>query len=220
MDLPQRQTSHAFTSLFDILAIPAAFVEERLQQVSHSFGTLEDAHGSSAWFHFLCKNIEVENVEVTTAKESFVVPAVAYFSGADPPKASAKTPSFGSRKGSSILARNRSATGSDEVAEPLPQGDHSYVRSGFHLRVSPDGVVTLCCFGATESVKSILSDYLQTSDWSQISTEPYILFDLIMAGLFFDVDENVWNINHIYGALEHVSLRLAKYCSRQSLTKS
>ena len=217
LDLPQRWTSRKFIDLFRVLAIPGAFVEERLQQASHSFGAMEDASGSCAWFHFLCKNVEVADITVTTAKENFVIPAVAYHPDADPSKGFTKvmgpTPSYGSSQSAiSPSAISPSATVIDEVAEPLPQGDNSYLRSGFHLRVSPAGVVTLCCFGATENVKSIAKDFLQTFGWSKILAEPYILFDLVMAGLFVDVDENVWNINHIYGALEHVSSPLTYLC--------
>ena len=64
LDLPQRWTKHQFAELFQALAIPPAFIEERLQLASHSFGTMEDVHGCSAWFHFLCKNVEVEDVVV------------------------------------------------------------------------------------------------------------------------------------------------------------
>jgi hypothetical protein len=46
--------------LFRILAVPREFTIERLQSVSHSFGTSTDyENGTCTWFHFLCKNIEL-----------------------------------------------------------------------------------------------------------------------------------------------------------------
>lgn len=204
LDLPQRWTKQQFLDLFNALAIPPAFIEERLQQASHSFGAMDDAHGSSAWFHFLCKNVEVENV---TTQENFIVPAVAYHAGADPSRAMlqniALAPSHGTSK--TFMSSASGTPNTEDVAKPLPQSDNSYIRSGFFLRSSPAGIVTLCCFEATANVRSIIGSFLNTSGWAKISKEPYLLFDLIIAGLFVDVDENVWNMNHIYGALEYVS---------------
>ena len=45
--------------------------------------------------------------------------------------------------------------------------------------------------------------------------ESYILLDLIMDGLYLEVDENVWSMNKIFGALEHVSDRALAVCAAQ-----
>ncbi|KAF4500358.1 hypothetical protein FAGAP_3449 [Fusarium agapanthi] len=60
LDLPRRDALSQFVELFNILNIPRDFTQERLQSVSHSFGRSTDAHGSSSWFHFLCKNIDIK----------------------------------------------------------------------------------------------------------------------------------------------------------------
>uniref|UniRef100_A0A0D2Y2G5 Uncharacterized protein n=1 Tax=Fusarium oxysporum (strain Fo5176) TaxID=660025 RepID=A0A0D2Y2G5_FUSOF len=60
LDLPRRDALSQFVELFNILNIPSDFTKERLQSVSHSFGRSTDAHGSSSWFHFLCKNIDIK----------------------------------------------------------------------------------------------------------------------------------------------------------------
>ncbi|KAM5353868.1 hypothetical protein ACJ41O_000518 [Fusarium nematophilum] len=59
LDLARRDALAQTLELFDILQIPGDFSKERLQSVSHSFGRSTDTHGSSSWFHFLCKNIDV-----------------------------------------------------------------------------------------------------------------------------------------------------------------
>ncbi|KAF4980286.1 hypothetical protein FZEAL_3657 [Fusarium zealandicum] len=60
LDLPRRDVLAQNIDLFNILHIPSDFTRERLQSVSHSFGRSTDRHGSSTWFHFLCKNIDVK----------------------------------------------------------------------------------------------------------------------------------------------------------------
>jgi hypothetical protein len=208
LDLPQKWTKREFMSLFRILAVPPAFVEERLRQVSHSFGSMNDPHGSCAWFHFLCKQIEI----TTSKAEEGTMPAVAYHPDADPSRGLAKDSPMQSYDSANSSADILVAA-EGENGEPLPQADYSYLRSGFFLRTTPAGNVTLCCFGATENVRRILYSFMESSAWSKISTEPYAFFDLIMAGLFIDVDQNVWNINIIFGAFEHVSLVSAEVVS-------
>ncbi|KAJ4174987.1 hypothetical protein NW754_005407 [Fusarium falciforme] len=60
LDLPRRDALAQSLELFDILHIPGDFTKERLQSVSHSFGRSTDRNGSSSWFHFLCKNIDIK----------------------------------------------------------------------------------------------------------------------------------------------------------------
>lgn len=60
LDLPRRDALSQCIELFNILNIPSEFTKERLQSVSHSFGRATDNNGSSTWFHFLCKNIDVK----------------------------------------------------------------------------------------------------------------------------------------------------------------
>ncbi|KAK0719312.1 hypothetical protein B0H67DRAFT_642677 [Lasiosphaeris hirsuta] len=45
------------------LAIPPEFLSERLHHVCHSFGSRVDKDGFAAWFHFLCKKIELRRNE-------------------------------------------------------------------------------------------------------------------------------------------------------------
>lgn len=161
--------------------------------MSHSFGARSDSGGSYAWFHFLCKHIRL-----TTGPGNAV--GIAYRNGADRAGMEARA-----------LAEQQHGTARRRLlpkraTEPwqLPQADYSYLRSGFFLRTAADGGTTLVCFGATAGVRARIDEFVEAKTWKDVTSEPYILFDLVLEGLFRDVDQNCWNMNTIFGALEHV----------------
>jgi len=184
--------------LFEALCIPSAFIRERLQSVSHSFGSLTSVDRHCAWFHFLCKHIRVAAIKTSAG----LVPAVAHHpTGFQPWAVSQDT--------AEIALQNPSDS------RVLPQADYSYTRSSFFLSASNTGAVTLCCFGASPQVQGRLKRFLKSPAWSQALVESYILLDLIMDGLYLEVDENVWSMNKIFGALEHVSDGPLAVCTAQ-----
>ncbi|KFA65379.1 hypothetical protein S40285_00530 [Stachybotrys chlorohalonatus IBT 40285] len=91
----------------------------------------------------------------------------------------------------------------------LPQADYSWLRSGFFMHVGNNGDVTLVCFGATAKVRKRLDDFISGCAWKDTSTDPYVLFDLVLEALYREVDEAVWNMNTIFGPLEHMILDYA-----------
>ena len=174
LDLALPNTKTQILNLFEILGVPSAFSTERVKSVSHSFGAITDAGGTSTWFHFLCKNVNVSN----NPRKLGVV----YHAGAD------------------LSARQHS-----NGQAPLPQADYSYIRSGFFLRTTTSGT-TLTCFGATPHVRRRLHLLTsRTASRRDVVSEPYVLLDIILDGLFHDVDDNVWSMNTVFGAFEHVS---------------
>ncbi|RYP11974.1 hypothetical protein DL767_011543 [Monosporascus sp. MG133] len=92
---------------------------------------------------------------------------------------------------------------------PLPQADYSYLRSGFFLRTTADAGTTLACFGASPQVRARLQGFIAHSSRNDAIAEPYLLLDLIIDGLFKDVDDNVLNMGTVFGALEHLTLTLS-----------
>ncbi|KAG4431382.1 hypothetical protein IFR05_013142 [Cadophora sp. M221] len=63
LDLPNGRTIRDLLALYRIYSIPEEFVSERLNHVAHSFGSSEGTDGSSCyWFHFLCKNVAVQDI--------------------------------------------------------------------------------------------------------------------------------------------------------------
>ncbi|PNY27519.1 Uncharacterized protein TCAP_02556 [Tolypocladium capitatum] len=94
-------------------------------------------------------------------------------------------------------------------ASTLPQADYSWLVSSFFLRVHDDGRVVLVCFGAPPEVRRRIEGFLDSGKWHHVKTNPYVLFDLVLEGLYKEVDEMVWNMNTIFGPLEHSILELA-----------
>ena len=179
LDIPHANTKKQFVRLFRAVGVPTSFICERLQSVSHSFGDVSGPSGSCKWFHFLCKRIDLGLVNPSRVQ----APEVLHHEGA----------SYDPRGG----ARERA----------LPQADYAYDRSGYFLHTNSTGAVTLCCFGASGPVRSRLERFLASGDWKQAFSEPFILLDLVLEGLHLQVDENVWNMNVVFGAAEHVSFR-------------
>ncbi|KAK7751013.1 hypothetical protein SLS62_006998 [Diatrype stigma] len=184
LDIPSPDFKHHFLNLFKVLNIPSCFGAERVSSVSHSFGAVGDAEGGTrTWFHFLCKNITVSNDRGN--------PGITYHPGAD-------------------LAAARHPPLNSSGQAPLPQADYSYVRSGFFLQTTPGGGTTLACFGCTPQVEARLKGFTARGDLhGDVSAEPYILLDIILDGLFQEVDGNVWKMNDVFGAREHLTLVLA-----------
>jgi hypothetical protein len=93
----------------------------------------------------------------------------------------------------------------------LPHEDHSWLRSGFFLRMEPGGrSTTLVCFGATPYVRERLENWIESGAWDEVMREPLALLDLVMDGLFQEVDNTVWKMVDVFGPMEYVSLpRLA-----------
>jgi hypothetical protein len=176
-------TISCLVRIFHTFGVPDAFTKERELSVSHSFGTQTDTDGFCAWFHFLCKNIQL--------KSTGNVPNIVHHDAAAP-----KLQHMGSQStGQTLVAQD----------DPLPQADYSYLRSGFFLRHSSSGATTLVCFGASINVFKTIQRFTSNGPFEMVSLEPMALFDLVLEGIFFDVDKNIWNMAAVFGPLEHVS---------------
>lgn len=46
---------------------------------------------------------------------------------------------------------------------------------------------------------------MQSSDFHIARAEPLVLLDLILEGLYIDIDTTLWNMGDVFGPLEHVS---------------
>jgi hypothetical protein len=103
-----------------------------------------------------------------------------------------------------VAVNNREAWLKGEDS-PLPQADYTYHRSGFFLRAQADKSATLVCFGATPEVKHRLEEFVQAGAWSDALNEPNILLDIVLDGIFLEVDKTVWSMRSVFGPIEHVS---------------
>ncbi|KAL3963530.1 hypothetical protein ACCO45_000534 [Purpureocillium lilacinum] len=72
----------------------------------------------------------------------------------------------------------------------LPQADYSWLVASFFMRVHTHG--------------ERFEEFVDSCGWDDVQTNPYVLFDVLLEGLYFEVDKMVWNMNTIFGPLEHV----------------
>lgn len=177
-DIPTRDLGPKLLDLFSALSVPREFVLERTQSVSHSFGTRTDGAGSSsAWFHFLCKNIQLRW---------------------------SPAPGRGDSGGPQVVIHD--STRSGHLVRRLPHASNTWHRSGFFLRTDTDGgATTLVCFGATARVRRRLDQFFQAKAWEDVKFEPWVLFDLVVEGLFLEVDDTQWSMHDAFRPLEAVS---------------
>ncbi|XP_044717489.1 uncharacterized protein HRG_08997 [Hirsutella rhossiliensis] len=98
---------------------------------------------------------------------------------------------------------NRAAS-AGYASSTLPQADYSWLKSSFFLRQHDDGGTVLVCFGAQPRVWQRIELFIDSGKWADAGINPYVLFDLVLDGLYFEVDETVWNMNTVFGPLEHV----------------
>jgi hypothetical protein len=73
------------------------------------------------------------------------------------------------------------------------------------LRFSPDESVTLVCFGATPKLGDRLNAFFNARCSEDVLVEPHVVFDVILDGLFHEIDQAVWKMNSVFGGMEHVS---------------
>lgn len=173
--------------LFHILDIPRDFSAERTRDVSHSFGQRTTEHGWSAWFHYLCKSIEVKE------------------------NGSSDGASDGDENEDDDDVDNNNQDHQQQQSQQrqakmpvLAQADHSWQRSGFFLRGPNDGGATLVCFGAKPLVKKRIKDFVAGKAWSDVGVNPLVLFDLVLEGLQGEVDNAMWKMNKAFSPLEQV----------------
>lgn len=99
---------------------------------------------------------------------------------------------------------NRAAEEGHHARPTLPFEDYSWNHSAFFLRVDNDRRVTLVCFGAMPQIKARLDEFISAGSWTDVASQPYILFDLVLEGLYFEVDNALWRMSKVFGPLEHV----------------
>ncbi|KAH8895365.1 hypothetical protein GQ53DRAFT_855747, partial [Thozetella sp. PMI_491] len=100
-------------------------------------------------------------------------------------------------------------------AHILPQMDFSYAKSAFFLRKTLRGAV-LVVFGHTQATRKLMEFTDNHHAWADAVAEPRVLLDLILDGLFCEVDDNVWNIRDVFGPMEHQILTIANSPKRNA----
>ncbi|EPS43632.1 hypothetical protein H072_2347 [Dactylellina haptotyla CBS 200.50] len=81
--------------------------------------------------------------------------------------------------------------------------------SSFLLNIGPGGEgITLTCFGATPYVRQVLEKWIASKSWSTIIDNPLALLDLVMEGLFCEVDTTTWKMDGVFGPMEQVKFAI------------
>ncbi|KAL2122327.1 hypothetical protein VTJ04DRAFT_2782 [Mycothermus thermophilus] len=84
-------------------------------------------------------------------------------------------------------------------------------RSAFFLRkhsAREGGGVTLVMFGPLPEVKRRIQQFIDMKCFRDAIAEPFALFDLVLDGLFHEVDSTMWQLLEVIYELENVSSHL------------
>ncbi|KAK4070305.1 hypothetical protein Trihar35433_4772 [Trichoderma harzianum] len=110
----------------------------------------------------------------------------------------------------SVGADDESPDGEDDATENSTIADkYSERESAFFLQASADTSVTLVCFGAGSRVKRRMYDLMKSRGWSDVATNPQILFDVALEGLHEEVDDTARKIEEEFEPLEKSIIQLA-----------
>lgn len=191
LDLPEPRTADEFTQLFKLLDVPTAFLSERFQSVSHSFGgSLRSGALHNTWFHFLSRHPNIDEYN----RLRVVDPAGTLNS---------KPPALWDRFGcylkidldahSSTLDATTSNRGLVEspvsISGPNSSAciSSSKSQAGTTLRSPPSNwkrCVTFVCFGSTQDIRDRLQNLLKKGNVHDILHDPYVLIDILIDELY------------------------------------
>lgn len=107
--------------------------------------------------------------------------------------------------------RNRAAEMKYMDPSDLPEADYSWNRSGFFLRKETDSGPLLVCFGPTQHVRRSFEEFFAVRGWENVELDPLVLFDLVLEGLYFEVENTTKNMKFILNSHEHVGTVLSWY---------
>lgn len=219
LDLPDCEFGNAFVNLFKVLEIPNEFTVERINSVSHSFGSrTSEVDGSvTVWFHFLCKHIKLDCRRPTTSPgmPGWLHLLCERINRLGMPRRGSSSDGPPRRQPTVVISDDSIRQDAEQGfpgsgAGPLPQESYSYSRAGFVLQITADRRVTLTCFGvpANGTVYNALMRLINNHPWDEVVAQPLILLDAVLDGLWAEVDEMVWHMNEAFGSAEKVSLRI------------
>jgi hypothetical protein len=190
LDAPRPDTVDVVTALLQNYNAPPTFLTERLQSVTHSYGSrkfngnrygnryipvalgrrdLQIPRGIASWFHFLCKNISVQT----------------------------------------------NLAGETRIVDPLPrsetssQSDATWIKGGFYLTWGPgrgnETCTTLICFGAHFDLTQRFGYLASHPSWVDAVNSPFNLFLIVLDELFLVLDNKVWDLSDVFRTMEMVS---------------
>lgn len=171
----------------EYFSIPSGFVSERLQSVSHSFGTRNDDGAQCSWFHYLCKNITLQHTESGHAE--IVNPNIR--TGAEPQSQA----DFSWHRAGFFL---HAAPG----RPPHSRSDSGHPDSKGTGKIQQTTKVTLICFGAPPALEQRFYRLALHHSWVDALADPYTLFDIVLDELYLQMDSIAWSLSEVFGGIE------------------
>lgn len=104
-----------------------------------------------------------------------------------------------------VGVRNRAAELGYLPPTELAEADYSWNRSGFFLKFEETIGPILICFGATSIVRRRLEEFIAGRAWGDVESHPYLLFDMVLEGIYLEVEETVRKMTKVFNSHEHVS---------------
>ncbi|KAL6695031.1 hypothetical protein J3F84DRAFT_375911 [Trichoderma pleuroticola] len=103
-----------------------------------------------------------------------------------------------------------SRDGEDDATEiSTTAGKYPERESAFFLQAPTDTSVTLVCFGAGPRVNRRMRDLMKSRGWTDVATNPQILFDVALEGLHEEVDDTAQKIEEDFEPVEKSIIQLA-----------
>ncbi|KIN06864.1 hypothetical protein OIDMADRAFT_68277, partial [Oidiodendron maius Zn] len=156
---------------------PTGFLSERLQSVTHSFGSRKESDGNlinyCSWFHSLCKNINIE-------KDKNWQPKI-------------KNPV-------SIPYQNAKELSQADFSW-LRSGFFLNLQRGPDTKTT----VTLICFGAPLEIERRFKNLTLNLARDEVLQDPFILFYIIFDELYLQLDSIAWKLGEVFGNMETVA---------------
>jgi hypothetical protein len=174
-----------FKALFEYYSCPTAPLMERIQSVTHSFGSSTSWDGLTevSWCHFLAK-------EVT----------------AEPTNDGLRIVDYG------ILREQNRKAGDQASSSWIISNVILHVRRARMQNPEKENIecVTLLCFGPPPSLISRFEVLLKNPSWRDVLAEPYLLYGIVFEEYCLLIDRMSWTLADVFRGYEQSTLGRAK----------
>ncbi|KAF2183968.1 hypothetical protein K469DRAFT_727878 [Zopfia rhizophila CBS 207.26] len=191
-DTPHPDTVNGLTRLFELFAIPSAFIAESLENVSQSFGTRTDENRAQySWFHFLSRIIDISQ---EGGLPRFMHPsenAVDSNGGHQ-----SQTHSTWTKAGFVLKSEQRTKPSSPQSQSTTSSSSSTTVADSHGTTY-----VTLICFGAPISLMHRFRR-MQEQGCDEVIQDPYLLLEIVLDEMWSVIDKAGWTLSEVFGKIE------------------
>jgi hypothetical protein len=188
LDLHNPWVSLTVLGLVKQYGIPPAFLSERLQSVTHSFGHRKQRDDVElTWFHFLSKDITI--LPRNEHSDQF-----------------------------SKTKRGKTGTVTQTHADYAWVRSSFFLRvepQQSNTESMTQNTVILICFGSSFELQSRFRDLLNNINWSEAVKDPFTLLSIVIEDLSIRVDNIGWNLADVFRNEETVRVMVYKFRQTQ-----